>query len=129
MAAGFLSFNLESTMSYCKICNEYNSSVSNMILNLSWDTLEHRQIKPRLCPFYKILHGLVAIPVEQYIQPCTFLQACRSHQYKFHLIFLIRTCINLPFSSNNPYGIFLSEIVTCDFLCNFKLRLNNYLLL
>ena len=59
---------------------QYNLSVSNMILNLSWDTLEQRRIKSRLSLFYKILHGLAAIPVEQYIQSCTFLQTRGSHQ-------------------------------------------------
>ena len=47
---------------------QYNSNISDMILNLSRDdTLEHRQIKFQLCLFYKILHDLAAIPVEQYI--------------------------------------------------------------
>ena len=33
---------------------QYNSSVSNMILNLSWDTLEHRQITVNLNYAYYI---------------------------------------------------------------------------
>ena len=110
---------------------QYNSSVSNMILNLSWDTLEHRRIKSRLSLFYKILHGLAAIPVEQYIQPCTFLQTRGSHQYKFHPIFSHKNVYKSSFfpATIPLWNILPSETVNCNSLYHFKLYLDNYHLL
>ena len=64
-----------------------------MILNLSWDTLEHRQ----LCLFYEILHALAAISAERYIQQCTFCNRVDLTSINFIQSFLIRTYINLPF--------------------------------
>ena len=110
---------------------QYNSSVSNMILNLSWDTLEHRRIKSRLSLFYKILHGLAAVPVEQYIQPCAFLQTRGSHQYKFHPIFSHKNIYKSSFfpATIPLWNILPSEIVNCNSLYHFKLFLDNYHLL
>ena len=76
---------------------QYDSSVSNMIFNLSWDTLGHRQTKSLLCLFYKIQHNLAAIPVEQYIYPCTFLQTRGSHHYNILPIFSQRNVYKSSF--------------------------------
>ena len=39
------------------------SSVSNMISQLGWRSLENRRSDARLLMFYKIVHGLVAMPI------------------------------------------------------------------
>ncbi len=46
------------------VCSRYynTSSVSGMIEQLRWETLEERRAKYRLCMFYKVVKGLVAIP-------------------------------------------------------------------
>ena len=45
------------------------SSVSAMLNQLGWRTLEQRRTDARLCLFYKIVYGLVAVPLQKYVQP------------------------------------------------------------
>ena len=45
------------------------SSVSAMLNQLGWRTLEQRQADAHLCLFYKIVYGLVAVPLPNYVQP------------------------------------------------------------
>ena len=51
--------------------NDYarSSSVTQMLNQLNWQTLEERGSVARLCLFYKIVNGLVAVPIPDYIQP------------------------------------------------------------
>lgn len=50
--------------------NDYSpySSVSGMLGDLGWRSLENRRYDARLAMFYKIVHGLVAIPVPSYFE-------------------------------------------------------------
>ena len=50
---------------------DYRCSVTSMIENLGWRTLEQRRSDARLCLFYRIVYGLVAVPIPDYIQPKT----------------------------------------------------------
>ena len=47
------------------VSNDYStySSVTEMMSNLGWRSLENRRYDARLLMFYKIVYGLVAIPV------------------------------------------------------------------
>ena len=89
---------------------QYNSSVSNIIINLSWDTLEHRQTKSQLCLFY-IYCSLEAIPVEQYIQPCILSYQSLDWLNYQKYFFNYRTCVILIKSA--PFRI-LFIIVDSD---------------
>ena len=40
------------------------ASVTEIIENLGWRTLEQRRADARLCLFYKVVHGLVAVPLQ-----------------------------------------------------------------
>ena len=51
---------------------DYKSSVTSMIENLGWRTLEQRRSDTRLYLFYWIVYGLVAVPIPDYIQPKTW---------------------------------------------------------
>ena len=42
-------------------------SVSDMLGDLGWSSLEDRRTDSRLCLFYKIVHGLVAVPLPPYV--------------------------------------------------------------
>ena len=42
-------------------------SVSSMLGELGWRSLEDRRTDARLCLFYKIVHGLVAVPLPSYV--------------------------------------------------------------
>ena len=44
------------------------SSVSNMLSDLGWRDLNQRRVDSRLCMAYKIVHGLVAIPIGHFIK-------------------------------------------------------------
>ena len=44
------------------------SSVTAMLNRLGWRTLEQRRADARLCLFYKIVYGLVAVPLPEYGQ-------------------------------------------------------------
>ena len=44
------------------------ASVTDMISELKWETLEERRTKQRLAMFYKIHHGLVAVDKDKYIK-------------------------------------------------------------
>ena len=44
------------------------SSVTAMLNQLGWRTLEQRRADARLCLFYKIVYGLVAVPLPEYVQ-------------------------------------------------------------
>ncbi len=52
------------------VCSRYHnsSSVSGMIEQLGWDTLEERRAKYLLCMFYKVVNGLLDIPAGAYLQ-------------------------------------------------------------
>ena len=48
---------------------DYSSSVTSMLDQLSWRTLEQRRADARLCLFYKMVYGIVAVPLPDYVQP------------------------------------------------------------
>ena len=47
------------------------SSVTDMLVNLGWRTLEQRHTDFRLVLFYKIVYGYVAVPLPTYVIPLT----------------------------------------------------------
>ena len=66
--------------------NDYGrtSSVTEMMSNLGWDTLQKRRDLVRLSMMYRIVHELVDIPVEPYLIPLTSMT--RGHDSRFHQI-------------------------------------------
>ena len=48
---------------------DYRSSTTEIVNNLGWRTLEQRRADARLLSFFKIVHGIVAVPLPDYIQP------------------------------------------------------------
>ena len=73
------------------------ASVSDMIATLGWRSLEQRWADAGLCLFYKIIHGLVAVTLPDYIEPntrisrychsMTFRQLQTSTEYYKHSFF------------------------------------------
>ena len=47
---------------------DYRSNVTAMLDQLGWRTFEQRRADAHLCLFYKIVYGLVAVPLPDYIQ-------------------------------------------------------------
>ena len=72
---------------------DYRSSVTSMIGNLGWQTLEQRRSDARLCLFYRIIIRLVAVPIPDYIQPKTWTSK-NCHSMTFRRFTPIETSIN-----------------------------------
>ena len=76
-------------------------SVTNMLQQLAWDTLEERRARNRVVMFYKITNNLVEVPLHYYIQTSNTRTSStanirhistRVDAYKY--LFLPRTIIN-----------------------------------
>ena len=73
------------------------ASVTDMLSKLGWRTLEQIRTDARLCLFYKIVYGLVAVPLPNYVQnnnsisrychSMTFRQVSTSTDYYKHSFF------------------------------------------
>ena len=52
------------------VCNDYSpySSVTDMLSNLGWRSLELRRYDSRIAMFYKIVYGLVVVPFPPYFE-------------------------------------------------------------
>ena len=57
------------------------SSVTNMLHHLKWESLEYRRQKARLSMFYKIQHGLVAVPLPAIVTRAPKPRPGYPHQY------------------------------------------------
>ena len=62
---------------YQKLCALWSTAGKGLTSWLSfvvpnykfWRTLEQRRADARLCLFYKMIHGIVAVPLPDYVQP------------------------------------------------------------
>ena len=65
------------------VTNRYHntSSVTDMMNHLKWEPLQERRTKLRLAMTYKIVHGLVAIPLEELFERATVKSHC-NHAHK-----------------------------------------------
>ena len=83
------------------------SSVTEMVKQLGWGSLEQRRSNARLCLFYKVIHGLVAVPlpddihysnrISRYCHSMTFRQVSTSTDYyKFSFFPLAIVQWNIP---------------------------------
>ena len=55
------------------------ASVSEMLTHLGWRSLEQRRNDSRLCLFYKIIHGIVALDLTPYVEHPTRISHKNSH--------------------------------------------------
>ena len=59
------------------------ASVTEIVQDLGWRTLDQRRADARLCLFFKTLHGLVAVPLPDYIQHSTRISRyCHSMTFR-----------------------------------------------
>ena len=67
------------------VSNDYSSysSVTDMLSNLGWRSLENRRTDTRLAMFYKIVYGLVAIPLPSFFEhPEVYTRHMHSLSYR-----------------------------------------------
>ena len=72
----------------------YRSSVTPMLHQLGWSTLEERRLHSRLAMFYKIYFNLIDIPWNQFLTPRTSSTCTRGHDSRFIV----------PFAGNSVYA-------------------------
>ena len=72
-------------------CQTY-SSVTEMMSNLGWRSLENRRYDARLLMFYKIVYGLVAIPVPSYFERLE-VYTCHTHPLAYIFCMLLSILI------------------------------------
>ena len=77
------------------------SSITGMLDDLGWGTLEQRRADGHLCLFYKIVYGLVAILLPDYIQPNPRV-SCYCHSMSFRQVQTSRNFYKYTFF---PLGI------------------------
>ena len=71
-----------------RFCSQnYNryASVTDMIKDLGWDTLETRRRQSRLILMYKLTHGLIDIDSREYLIQHSESRTRGSHQFKFRV--------------------------------------------
>ena len=61
----------------------YTSSVTGMIENLSWETLQHRIQQAKAILMFRIVHAMVPIPASPHLQ--LLGAATRGHQYRYRV--------------------------------------------
>jgi hypothetical protein len=75
------------------------TSVTKMIENLQWPTLQDRRRKAKAIMLYRIVHHLVAIPSQPYLVP-RGADLTRGHNIRFLLLTLGYRVMNIPFFSS-----------------------------
>ena len=73
------------------VTNDYSHtcSVTEMVVNIGWDTLQKPRDLAMLSMMYLIVHCLADIPVEPYLTPSTSMTRC--HDSCFHQIRISNT--------------------------------------
>ena len=66
-------------------CYRRTSSVTSMMHQLGWDTIERRRELARLYMMYRIVHKLVDIPAEPYLTPSITRTRGHDTRYRQHL--------------------------------------------
>lgn len=62
------------------------SSVTRMLQQLNWQTLQQRRQEARLTFFYKAVHSLIALPINQYLTPIYPTRSTRrSHDQQYRI--------------------------------------------
>ena len=87
---------------------ERKASVTDMILQLKWDTLEQRRLKARTVMMYRIIHNLVMIPADQLIYSTV---NTRGHDMKLQTISVKRNYYKFSFF---PFTIPLWNSISSD---------------
>jgi len=98
-----------------------HSSVTSMLQQLQWPSLESRRTKARLCLFYKAKNSLIALRIPLHYQTCN--NDTRLHHQSSFTYPYIRTssCINSFFPKTiNEWNTLPSFVATSDSMATFQ---------
>ena len=83
-------------MGYYINYNRY-ASVTDVIKDLGWATLETRRRQSRLTPMYKLTHGLIDIDSREYLIQHSESHTKGNHQVKFRVPFANKDAFKFRF--------------------------------
>ena len=100
------------------VCNDYlpYRSVTGILCNLGWRSLELRRYDSRIAMFYKIVYGLVTIPVPPYFER-TMVQT-RHHPLAYRQI---NTSVSYYYYSFFPMTVILWNRLPADLILDSDL--------
>ena len=104
-------------------------SVTDMLRELEWDTLEMRRRKNKLTLTYKLSHSLVDIKTQKFLVPNSETRTRRSHAFKYRIPQISRDLFKFSFFPRSicEWNTLLSDIVNSKSLNCLKTNLVNYL--
>ena len=92
---------------------DYRSSTTATVDKLGWRTLELRRADARLCLFFKIVYGLIALPLPEYIEPSNRISRyCHSMTFR-----QLQTSTNYYKYSFFPLAIVQWNALPADVAC------------
>ena len=115
-----------------RFCSQnYNryASVTDMIKDLGWATLETRRRQSRLTLMYKLSHGLIDIDSREYLIQHSESRTRGSHQFKFRVPYANKDVFKFSFFPKTiaDWNCLPEAIVSSTSLEIFKYRLSAFL--
>ena len=104
------------------------ASMTDMLSDLKWDTLETRRKKNRLTLMYKLSHNLVDINTEEHLIPNSELRTRNSHAFKYRMPKVSKDVFKFSFfpRSITEWNSLPADLVNCKSLSDFKLNLGKH---
>ena len=104
------------------------ASVTDMLSELKWDTLEIRRKKSRLTLMYKLSHNLVDITTEDHLIPNSEKRTRKSHAFKYRMSEVSKDVFKFSFfpRSITEWNSLPADLVNCESLSDFKLNLGKH---
>ena len=104
------------------------ASVTNMLSDLKWNTLETRRKKNRLTLMYKLSHNLVDINTEEHLIPNSEKRTRNSHAFKYRMPKVSKDVFKFSFFSRSisKWNSLPADLVNCKSLSDFKLNLGKH---
>ena len=104
------------------------ASVTDMLSELKWDTLEIRRKKSRLTLMYKLSHNLVDITTEDHLIPNSEKRTRKSHAFNYRMPEVSKDVFKFSFfpRSITEWNTLPADLVNCESLSDFKLNLGKH---
>ena len=98
------------------------ASVTEMIKDLGWDTLEMRRKKARLTTMYKLSHNLIDVETTKYLIHHPEARTRKSHQFKYKIPYASKDIFKFSFFPRTivDWNCLPEEIVNSRVLDIFK---------
>ena len=115
---------------FCLQTFNKTASVTDMLFDLKWDTLETRRKKKSLTLLYKLSHNLVNINTEEHLIPKREKRTRNSHGFKYRMPKVSKDVFKFSFfpRSITEWNSLATDLVNCTSLSDFKLNLGKYVI-